>query len=78
MKFRIMLKDPDGFSDGVDEGVAESIRAMTEIADDEKDAIKEKRAEKVWAALDKFVEYKEYVEIEFDTDAGTAVVVARK
>lgn len=78
MKFQVQLKDPDGFSDSIDDAIAASLKAMTEIDEDEKDAVKEKRGEKVREAMEKWVEYGEYVTLEFDTDAGTAIVVERK
>lgn len=79
MKIRIHLKDPDGFSQSVDDAVEQAIQAEFPTADDdENEAIREMRTEKVWAALEKFVEYQEYVTIEFDTEKGTAEVVKRK
>ena len=78
MKFTVSLKDPDGFSNSVDEAVRQSVQAQEGLDEDEKDDVIERRNEKTWKALGKFVEYQEYVTIEFDTDAGTATVVPRK
>jgi hypothetical protein len=75
MKFRIQLKDPDGFFDGVADAVDESMKSV-DLHEDERDAVREQRRERVNSALEKWVEYSEYVTLEFDTDAGTAAVVA--
>ena len=76
MIIQVSLKDPDGFSDSVDEAVREDV-AKLGLAPDEFDAVFETRRDKVWTALKKFVEYQEYLSVEFDTDAETARVVPR-
>lgn len=73
MKFRIQLKDPDGFYDGFDEAVKQSIASL-DLSDDEKEAVSEKRREKLVEFANAWVEHGEYITIEFDTDAGTATV----
>lgn len=78
MKFTVTLKDPDGFSESVKDAVDESVDELDGLDDEEKDALREVRSEKTWEKLEQFVEYQEYVTIEFDTDAGTATVVKRK
>jgi hypothetical protein len=78
MKLRIVLKDPDGVYNCIDEDVSESLRAMTGISDDERDVLREHRREEMGEAIKRWVEYGEYVTIEIDTDAGTAVVVPCK
>ncbi len=77
MKISVTVKDPDGFSYCVEEAVKDSVNAQTDLDDDEKEGVIEHRTKKVWKELEKFVKYKEYVTIEFDTDAGTAVVTSR-
>lgn len=76
MKFRVTLKDPDGFSEGVDDALDGSIR-LTGLDEDEQEALKQHREEKLWAVLNGWVDCREYVTLEFDTDAGTAIVVKR-
>jgi hypothetical protein len=75
MKINVMLKDPDGFSDAIDDAVRESLATIED--EDEREALKEVRREKVQTFLNRWVEYSEYVSIEFDMDAGTASVVPR-
>ena len=78
MKIRIMLKDPDGIHEAVEDTIRESLKAHEELDNDEKAAIMETRSEKTWAILGKFIEYKEYITVEFDTDTNTARVVPVK
>lgn len=75
MKINVSLKDPDGFSNSVDEAVRASVDSTPGLDEDEKEHIFETRRETVWKKLARFVQYQEYVSIEFDTDEGTAVVV---
>ena len=75
MKITVTLKDPDGFSDDVLRAVVESLNEINDIDDREKEILLERRLEKTWDKLEKFVDCKEYVTIEFDTDTGTAIVV---
>jgi len=77
MKVRVTLKDPDGFSYSVDKAVRQFVQVHEALDEDEMDVVIERRTEKVWKSLGKFVEYQEYITVEFDTDAGTAVVVDR-
>ncbi len=76
MKISVTLKDPDGFSEAVDDAVAASLEGST-LPQDEQDALLEKREEKLWQKLERWVDCKEYVELEFDTEAGTATVRPR-
>ena len=74
MKFKVYLKDPDGFYDSVEEACKESLRSSN-LPEDEQKLLLESRIEKAWKQIDRWVEYKEYVVLEFDTDAVTATVV---
>lgn len=75
MKFKITLKDPDGFSDGISEAAEKSLGDTSGLSDSERESVAEDRIESIGEALRKWVEYGEYIEIEFDTEAGTATVV---
>lgn len=75
MKIRITLKDPDGVYDAIEDAVHDSLEAHEGLDDDEKEAIMETRTEKTWTALEKYILYKEYITVEFDTEVGTARVV---
>ena len=76
MKILVYIKNPDAFGDAVDDAVRASLKE-TGLPKDEQDELFDTRREKVWDALNRWVEYQEYVSIEFDTDAMTATVVNR-
>ena len=78
MKIKVTLKDPDGFSDSVQEAVQKSLDALEGVDEDEKDELLETRLEKTWDKLEKFVDCQEYIRIEFDTELGTATVLPNK
>jgi len=59
MKFRIYLKDPDGF-----------YQSVADVAGNDPD-----KERFLYEFMSRWVSFKEYVTIEFDTDAGTAAVV---
>lgn len=73
MKFTVTMKDPDGFSHCIDNAVRDEI-AKLNLPKDEADSLFELRREKLLGIMDKWIEYQEYVHIEFDTDANTATV----
>lgn len=76
MKFRVTVKDPDVFADAVQEAVEDEL-ATLDLHEDELEAVGEKRRERTMDAISKWVEYGEYIVVEFDTEAGTAVVVPK-
>jgi hypothetical protein len=80
MKFRITLKDPDGFYEGIDEATFASVKShLGEDPDsDVEEAVSNVARQKIEDFIEKWVEYGEYVTLEFDTDTGTAVVVERE
>lgn len=73
MKIRIILKDPDGVGDSIDEAARDSLPEG--LSEEERDMLFDLRREKIAADCTPWLEYSEYVTIEIDTDAGTAVVV---
>lgn len=75
MKFRIMLKDPDGIGDALMDAAKKSLAGNTFFDTREAKAAHEERLESIKDRTDKWIEYGDYVTVEFDTDAGTAVVV---
>ena len=78
MKIFVCMKTPDAFDDAVDTAVREEVNAIENLDEEEKEGVIKARTRKVWEALEKFVGYKEYVNLTFDTEAGTAVVEPRK
>jgi hypothetical protein len=75
MKIKITLKDPDGFYDAIGDAIQDSISQIEGLTDDEKEALEETRRDEMNEILSEWVEYNEYVTIEFDTDAKTATVI---
>ena len=74
MKIKITFKDPDGAYDAISDLVKDQLRNIEGITDDERETMQESRREGMNELLSKWIEYSEYITIEFDTEAGTAVV----
>lgn len=74
MKFRVTFKDPDGVHDSITEVINDQLKAMPQehLEDGE---IEQNLREKFEEDISKWVDYGEYITVEFDTDAGTATVV---
>lgn len=79
MKVKVYLKDPDGFSNAIDEAVCDSMSGLIGHIDDEEcDAIQEIRREEVRKKLQKWVQYGECIDVEFDLELGTAIILEQK
>lgn len=74
MKYRIVLKDPDGVENAIQDAVLDSLRELGAMPEDEIDAVRELRREKIERDFAKWVRYGEYVTLVIDTDAGTCTV----
>ena len=77
MKFTVTFKDPDTLGDAIRDAVIKDVATMGLLSTDEADAVTDLRIEKVGAACERWFTYGEYVSIEVDTDAGTAIVLGR-
>lgn len=77
MKFVVTMKDPDGPIDSIDDAVKASLKA-TKLPVHEQDILREARAEELSTFTRQWLEYGEYVSLEFDTDAGTVTVLKAK
>lgn len=75
MKFTITMKDPDGFHNCLDEAVDEAVGKIEGIDDDEREALKETKREKLKELLGKWFEYSEYLMVEIDTEEQSIRVV---
>jgi hypothetical protein len=80
MKFRVTFKAPDAVSDSARVAAEDQARRILAPAGPELDAREETDLaqalhDDLLAFAGKWVEYGEYVTVEFDTDAGTATVV---
>lgn len=77
-KFQVTMKDPDGSFESIREEAERQVNAMPDLDDDERDTLIDKRVEKLNEFTEQWMEYGEYITIEFDTDAKTATVVKKK
>lgn len=78
MKFRITMKDPDGPYECIRDAAKEMVEQIEGIEPSERESIVENRAETLTDFAGRWMEYGEYLEVEFDTEAGTATVIPRK
>ncbi len=74
MRFTVNIKDPDVFSNAVQEAVTSDVATLG-LDEREAEAVIELRTEKLNDWLRKWVKWGEYIRVEFDTEAGTATVV---
>lgn len=75
MKFRIYMKDPDGPFDSIREAAFAAANDIEGLDEDEKESVAESKQLKLTDFAKTWLEYDEYVTLEFDTEAGTCVVV---
>jgi hypothetical protein len=70
MKFIVTFKTPDAVLDAIERELPRAIEGT------EEEGLRAYEAEKLEAFAAKWVRYGEYVDIEFDTEAGTATVLS--
>ena len=78
MKIKMQLKAPDGVYESIREAAEKQVSEMTGLRDSEKESIIENRHEEISEQLKEWIEYGEYITIEFDTETGTATVLSIK
>lgn len=72
MIFKVTMKDPDVLYDAICDGLDEELKDMDE---DEAEAVRDIRHEKLQELASKWFEYGEYLTVEIDTDQATIRVV---
>jgi len=78
VKIKVTLKDPDTMRDAVRDSVTKDVKALG-LSDRESKLLIDDRTETESAEIsDRWMEYGEYLSVEFDTEAGTATVIERK
>ena len=77
MKVRVTMKHPDCVSDAIQEAARASVSEL-ELGDNERDLLVESREADIESKLSRWIEYNEYIRIEFDLDAMTATVLPVK
>lgn len=75
MKVRVTFKEPDAIGDAVNGAVKAWALERPGLDAEEIAAVSELRAEKVRKAISTWVKWGEYVDVEFDIEAGTASVL---
>lgn len=75
MKITISIKDPDSVFESISDTVRESLDEMGGLSSEEKDRLSETRVNEMFDILSRWIQYGEYIRIEFDTEAGTAKVL---
>ena len=76
MKFKIQFKDPDGVYESIKDAVEDSLAGVGhDLNEQELEDLMFTREERTGTDLKKWIKNGEYVTVEFDTEAGTAVVV---
>jgi hypothetical protein len=73
MKVKLFLKDPDGVYESVKDAVQETL--PDGLSEDEAEDLLKSRMADTHENLKKWVEWKEYVTVEIDTDTGEARVL---
>lgn len=74
MKLKMTLKDPDGVYESIQEAAIKELKAATGITQGERESLIESRHKAISESCRPWIKYGEYLTIEIDTDAGTAVV----
>lgn len=74
MKFTIMMMDPDGPDVCIREAAKQVVANIEGVDEDEREYLIESRHEKLKEFVSQWLEWGEYIYIEFDTEAGTATL----
>ena len=73
MKLQFLIKDPDGFSRGIQDAIAANVEENLEGTEYENYI--ETKTKEIIQSIKKYVKYEEYITIIIDTDADIAEVV---
>ena len=75
MKFTVTLKDPDVLDDAINDAVDKSFPEG--LSEEEKELLADGRREEYRLFAGKWMKYGEYLTVEFDTEAGTALLLPK-
>lgn len=78
MKFTVTLKDPDALHESIERADSEMRRDLAGLELEERNLVVERRKERFRDFAAAWLRYGEYVDLEFDEDAKTCVVVKKK
>jgi hypothetical protein len=74
MKIIVTFKDPDGVMDSVQDAIKEELQSMN-LSPEEYDNLLETRTNEQLHKLKKWIEYDEYITVEFDTEEKTCKII---
>lgn len=74
MKFTVTMKDPDVLHEAAQDAAEAYAQSVEGLDDDEREALRELRYEKLTEFAGDFMRYGEYLDVEFDLVAKTATV----
>lgn len=74
MRFNVSLKDPDSLDDAIDSAVWAELAEMDGLDDEDREVLRDRRYKDAREVADLWFSYGEYLTIEIDTDARTALV----
>lgn len=77
MKLKITFKDPDGVSESIRQAVTQEVEQIEGISEDEREELTDSRTNETTESLAPWIEYGEYLCVEFDTMARTATVIKK-
>lgn len=78
MKFTVTFKDPDALQNALEEAAIQSIRGKTKgLTEKQVNLLVEDEIEELRGCTEKWIEWSEYLKVEFDTIAGTATVLPK-
>lgn len=74
MRLKVTMKDPDTLHEAVTDAVRAELKAVAGISDAERRTLEEGRVAEEMRKAGRWFDCGEYLTVEIDTDAGTAVV----
>ena len=78
MKFKLQLKDPDGVYESVQEAVGQEVAQIQGLSQAERKELTSRRVMETFERLQRWVAGGEYLTLEVDIEAGTAVVLEQR
>ena len=69
------MKDPDGVYESIKDAAEASVYAVKGVSEEERDDLIKSRQKQITEDLGAWLEYSEYLTVEFDLEEGTATVL---
>lgn len=78
MRFKITMKDPDGFFACIEDAAKEMADQVTCVDEEDREAVADQKQGELRELCQKWFRYNEYLTVEIDTDAGSISVVPNR